>query len=349
MKLYDITIEPLSPMGTVPKGDTLFGQFCWQVAHDSKLADDGLSGVLQEYGNRPFVVFSSAFPKIESESQVRYYFPRPLHTVAGKGASQGGSRKSIIENRKLDRARKWMEVFGGKALDASSTSFLTDEAVGRILLESSGACGGKTGVHSGIPGVPARAERPHNSINRMTGTTGSGTFAPYTTDVLYYLPGMKLAVFVLIDESATDIDRVVCGLERIGMSGFGRDASTGMGRFRIDSAGPVEVASVDHADAMYALAPVVPEKGQYRNFFFTPFVRFGRHGDQLASSRVPFKKPVVMADEGAVLVPGDKKQFERPWLGTAVKNVSRVQPETVAQGYAPWLPITLELSYDTGK
>ena len=348
MKLYDITIEPLSAMGTMPKGDTLFGQFCWQVAHDPELADGGLSGALQQYDDRPFAVFSSAYPKIQSGSQIRYYFPRPLHTMAGGGA-EGGSRKSIIENRKLDRAKKWMEVTGGKELDASSATFLTDEALGRLLLESTGACGGATGGYAGVPGVLIHAERPHNSINRKTGTTGTGQFAPYTTDVLYCLPGMKLAVFALIDEAITDIDRVVCGLERIGMSGFGRDASTGMGRFRIGSVDPVEVARYDHAEAMYALAPVVPEKDVYRNFFFTPFVRFGRHGDRLASSRVPFKKPVVMADEGAVLVPGDKKRFERPWLGTALRNVSYVQPETVAQGYAPWLPIKLEFSYETGK
>jgi len=349
VKLYDITIEPVSAMGTVPKGDTLFGQFCWQVAHDPGLADGGLPGVLEQYESLPFLVFSSAFPKIQSGSQVRYYFPRPLHTRIGGGDAEGINRRSIIENRKLDRTKVWMEVAGGKPLDVFSTTFLTDEKLGRLLLESTGAFFAAAWPHPAFTGVLARTERPHNSINRLTGTTGGGQFAPYTTDVLHYLPGMKLAVFALVDETVIDIDRVVYGLERIGMSGFGRDASTGMGRFRVLSAEPVEISSQQNAEGMFALAPVVPEKGEYRNFFFSPFVRFGRHGDRLASSRSPFKKPVVMADEGAVLVPEDKKRFERPWLGTAVKNVSYIQPETVVQGYAPWLPIKLEFSYETGK
>ena len=73
----------------------------------------------------------------------------------------------------------------------------------------------------------------HNTINRMTQTTGSGMFAPYAKEKFYYFPETELVIFVLIEESVTDIDRVLLGLERIGNWGFGRDASTGLGRFTL--------------------------------------------------------------------------------------------------------------------
>ena len=49
MKLYDVTIHPLSAFGTPLKGDTLFGQFCWQVAYDPGLVDGGLEKNLDRY------------------------------------------------------------------------------------------------------------------------------------------------------------------------------------------------------------------------------------------------------------------------------------------------------------
>ena len=73
----------------------------------------------------------------------------------------------------------------------------------------------------------------HNSINRLTGTTGESDFAPYSQDVFFYYPETKLALFALIDETATDIGKVANALENIGKSGFGRDASIGMGRFEV--------------------------------------------------------------------------------------------------------------------
>ena len=36
MKLYAIVIETHSGFGTPLKGDTLFGQFCWEVAMDPR-------------------------------------------------------------------------------------------------------------------------------------------------------------------------------------------------------------------------------------------------------------------------------------------------------------------------
>jgi CRISPR-associated protein Csm4 len=181
--------------------------------------------------------------------------------------------------------------------------------------------------------------RSHNSINRLTGTTGSeGGFAPYQCEDICWPPGAELVVFVLVDEAALDAESLETGLSRIGDFGFGRDAGSGCGRFEVLGVEEVDIPDRTGANACYTLAPSVPETGLYRRKFFTPFIRFGRHGDRLARSRNPFKAPVVMADEGAVFIPKDSGPLSRSWLGRAVKGLSLAQPEAVGQGYTIYLP-----------
>jgi CRISPR-associated protein Csm4 len=95
-------------------------------------------------------------------------------------------------------------------------------------------------------------------------------------------------------------------------------------------------------NALYTLAPSVPEANAYRDCLFSPFTRFGKHGDRLATSGIPFKCPILMADEGAVLVPKDGANPGRPYVGRAVRHISKSEPRAVAQGYAPVIPFKLE-------
>jgi CRISPR-associated protein Csm4 len=188
--------------------------------------------------------------------------------------------------------------------------------------------------------------QPHNTINRQTLTTGEDPFAPYTQEVHFYFPGTELAVFVLLDEAATDIDRVAVGLMRMGQTGFGRDASIGLGRFQVLHHRELTLSRLPEANALYTLAPCVPARDSFAEAFFVPFVRYGKHGDRLATSRNPFKAPVVMAAPGAVFVPQDSRAASRPYFGRAVTGVSRAEPKTVVQGYAPVLPLQLEAPHE---
>jgi CRISPR-associated protein Csm4 len=192
----------------------------------------------------------------------------------------------------------------------------------------------------------ANFTQPHNTIDRRTQTTGEGMFSPYSMPSAYFYPEMELAVFALIDEEATDVARLCDALARIGSRGFGRDASTGLGRFDLGENDEKELPDAANASACYTLAPAVPEHGIFRDHYFTPFTRFGRHGDVLATSGAPFKNPVIMADEGAVFIPAEKSAFAKPYLGKAIRNLSKSDPRTVAQGYAPYLPLKLEIYHE---
>ncbi len=118
-------------------------------------------------------------------------------------------------------------------------------------------------------------------------------------------------------------------MEYIGKLGFGRDVSTGLGRFKVK----------DLSGFWYALSPFVPSSNFAGKIWFQPFVMFGRHGNYLALSEKPFKNPVIMADEGAVIKKPDN--WDRTYCGIALTGLSKIQPEAVGQVYTIVIPCNL--------
>jgi len=342
LKLYEITIRPLSGFGTPLKGDTLFGHFCWQAAYDAALVNGGLEKALAVYDKKPFAVFSSAFPKVK-KGGAKYVLPRPHLPLSWLFPGQEMSRKEQYKKQKDLKAKKWMYLTEGLLLELPRTDFLDEARVATDALSTGVADQARMIENRGHGGFITRFSHTHNSINRLTQTTGGGNFAPFVMESTYYRPDIELAFFVLLDEEMTDIQRVVSGLNSVGRFGFGRDASTGMGRFVVCESNEGQIERPENASACYTLAPCVPEKASFQHMYFSPFIRFGKHGDRLATGGNPFKNPVVMADEGAVLIPKDTAVFEKRYVGTAVSGVSKADPGTRVQGYAPFLPFRLEI------
>jgi len=344
LELHEITIRPLGAMGTALRGDTIFGQYCWQVAYDSSLVQDGLEINVSRYHEKPFVVFSSGFPRFEPQpGTITYAMKRPDLPLSWIFPCHGKDQASSVRERKKNKARKWMLVGADLALEASQMEYIDDGALlKRFLKQTSGSTEESDAAH-----VLASFSQPHNTINRSTGTTGSGEFAPYSQEAGCYHPGLTIAIFALIDTEVTDIGNVQTGLTRMGQFGFGKDASIGLGRFSVEATRPLSFPEVGGSTAVYCMAPSVPAGESYREAYFLPFVRFGKHGDSLACSGNPFKNPVIMADEGAVFVPKEEAALRRPYWGKAVTNVSLSQPETIVQGYSICLPIGIDAGGET--
>lgn len=342
VKLYEIIIKPKSGFGTPLKGDTIFGHICWQASYNPELLNGGLEKWIAGYGERPFAVFSTAWPKIKKSDAMYYAFKRPDYPPARLFQSSEQDRSKALEQKKDNLKKKWLLVPESLKISLAVANFITDE---EMISLASHELTGET-----RKAMRKKADRqfiapfiqPHNTINRATMTTGSGMFAPFSETADFYYPETELAVFVLIDEEATDIERMTAALERIGTVGFGRNASTGCGRFSLGESTEKAWSPKAEADACYTLAPAIPEKGLYKDGWFTPFTRFGRHGDALAVSKNPFKNPVIMTDEGAVFIPADRKVFSKPYLGCAAFNVSKVLSGAVTQGYSFYLPFKLE-------
>lgn len=342
MKLYEIIIKPQSGFGTPLRGDTLFGHFCWQVQYDPELLNGGLDKWIAVYEQSPFAVFSSVWPKLCVNGKMYYAMKRPDLPLSHLFPATDKDRKKRMTERKEKGKQKWLLVGEDLRIDLKAGGYKSETELATLVFSE--LTDEAKRLMRGKDKRRLRADfiQPHNTIDRRTQTTGEGMFAPYSMPSVYYYPELELAVFILIDEEATDIARIISALERIGKRGFGRDASTGLGRF--DLAGNYEKILPDavDADACYTLAPAVPEHGAFRDYFFTPFTRFGRHGDALATSSAPFKNPVIMADEGAVFIPAERSVFAKPYMGRAICNLSKSDPRTIAQGYAPYLPLKLE-------
>lgn len=346
MKVYELTIKPLSGFGTPLKGDTIFGQFCWQLAYDPGLAGRPFGDLLSRYEVSPFAVFSSAWPKFYLDGKTQYALKTPA-LPAHALFNLPGDKKEMMMRRKECKAKKWMLLENGKKFSFFNTlEYLDDEELlygkAKPILSAETR---RQMKKSGAKCLAVQFSQHHNTINRRTGTTGEGPFAPYEMDQQVFYPETELALFVGIDEEVIAVEQVIKGMERIGMTGFGKDASTGLGRFDLGEYDEVDLASLgaESPNACYTLSPCVPEKDTFEEMFFTPFTRFGRHGDVLAKSANPFKNPVIMADEGGVFKPRRPDVFARPYIGRAVTNISKAEPRAVTQGYSLYIPVLVEV------
>lgn len=308
MKWYKVTIRPESDFGSIIKGDTLFGQFCWSVRE--RYGVEKLSELLDGYTEgAPYIIFSDAFPN--------GYLPRPVLPL-------NFWPKFDATKRKVEKAKTWIPE--GKI----SCEIANKIAAKKIQIFSSRQ------VH-------------HNSINRQTATVYGDAFAPYRTKQ-YYVNSEddSLCIHVLLDDSRIDKDSFVQLLSDIGKFGFGRDASIGLGRFEILDVEDSKPTFHKEPNCYLALAPCALQKQDMnaQECYYRPFIRFGRHGNIAAVSEKAFKKPIVMADTGAVLA-SNNNDYSRPFVGLGLGGetspISSVMPETVQQAYSPVVAIRVEV------
>ena len=327
MEYLPVVIEPVSAFGTPLKGDTLFGHLCWAIAN--RYGEDRLVNLLAGYTEgRPFAVVSDAFPS--------GYWPRPDLPPRMFVAVDPTERKA-------SKKRVWLPHSGFAApIDSWPHRMVEAPEVAQD------AEGGESERPHGSSRFVDHETRFRNAIDRSTGTTGGG-FDPYASDEFRYRQGTRLECHILHDAERLNADTLLAAMSDIGALGYGRDASVGLGRFKVLDAGAngqhTALPEHDGANAWLALAPVAPQGLGFspERSWYRPTTRFGRHGDRDVSLGKPFKAPLLLADTGAVLSPADGHFDACPFvgrgLGGAGDPISLARPETVHQGYAPVLGI----------
>lgn len=331
-----ITLTLRSPLGTPLAGDTLFGQLCHAVREAMGTAE--LRHLLDGYPDgKPWLVTGDGFPAgflpcptvplppspsgITSDQAAK-----PPSRMASSSIRGGGGEGNASEDRKVVKGKRWI-LLSAAALPLPqllAAAKSDEEAYGKDK-------------------QPVTARAHHNTLNRMTGSTGTGEFAPYTASQIHFAAGQQLDVWCVLDETRCDRKRLAGWLAAIGLSGFGRDASIGLGKFEVVGVDEAPLPAPQNPQAYWTLGPCAP---QGRGFdggksFWRVLTRFGRHGGALALSANPFKNPVLLAAAGAVLAP--QGEFApRLFAGQGITGVSTVEPATVHQGYAPVLPLQLE-------
>jgi CRISPR-associated protein Csm4 len=317
MQTLRFTLHPQTAFGTPLAGDTLFGQLCWTLRRlfGSDWLTERLSGYTEE---RPFLVVSDAFPQ--------GFLPLP----AVPGAYWTENRT----DRKVLKKKRWLPAA------ALREAFPAWQGLARNDVE----------VTRQIAGASHRLSKtraqPHNSINRATGTTGEGSFTPYTQAQNWFHPEMRLELYTVLDETRITADELAAALESMGRSGYGRDASIGLGKFAVErDTAFTGLPKATDANAFLTLAPVAPQGLGFsaEKSFYHPLTRFGRHGDVAVHSGNPFKHPLLLAGTGSVFAFDEKMpEKTRFHVGQGLSGISVCRPEAVAQGYAPVVGIRVE-------
>ena len=132
----------------------------------------------------------------------------------------------------------------------------------------------------------------HNRIDRSLNTIMEGGL--YSTGEIW----SKIADWDFYILSSFSPERIKQLVEWAFENGYGADASSGKGKISVIS-DPVPVKPKKQGNTYMALGPFVDSKNGIDNLRADIFVRSGKLGGAFAASLSPYKKPVVLYDEGA--------------------------------------------------
>lgn len=302
MELYRLRIKPLSAFGSSLLGETLFGQFCWTLR--DLMGEDFLTEKLKGYLNSsPFIVVSDGFPAD--------MIPLPLFP----GTDWSNSDRDLKKLKKL----AWIPKKDIKKPLKKWRNLAAEYAEQKEKDEK---------VINAIKGL-----QTHNSINRITSTTGDGGFAPFILPLNYYSDEMEFDIYVLFESSENfNKDVILKVFDTMGDNGFGRDATTGLGKFKVISFEPEKVLDTRGKTFMALSGVSLSGLNLKEPSYYKVRTHFGRHGGLLAQSKNPFKSPVITTVAGSVFTPKDP--VRHGFIGSGIGNLSRSELSTVHQGYA---------------
>ncbi len=172
-----------------------------------------------------------------------------------------------------------------------------------------------------------------NSINYQTFTTDSERFAPYGVREITL---NERDIYFLLDESQLSKDKLIEILEFFENFGYGKDVSSGKGRFEFEKEnGKIKLIPQNFdldSNTFMSLSPFVLDEDA-QEIYYSTFVRFGKHGLNRVHTNA-FKKPILMFDTASVIKLNEPKKF----IGKAITDISAYE-DTVHQGFTILVPI----------
>lgn len=312
MKTYRFTLSPQSAFGTPLVGDSLFGQLCWAIVN--RFGETRLNELLDGYvEQRPFMVVSDCFPK--------GYLPLP--TIPSRFWQTDESHKADRKKLKKIQWIKWEDA------QKSAVEFWQEKA-----------------ITANFKFEKESQDQYHNTIDRASGTTGEGPFAPYATELTWFNRTQQFDLYIVLDESRFSLADLQLILNDVGHFGFGRDASIGLGKFTVAEEVQAVEFKQENANCYFTLANAAPQGLglNKEHSYYQITTRFGRHGDIQALSSSPFKKPIILAKAAAIFTPNEYKV--RSFLGNGLTGVSNAQQNAVHQGYAPVFNLCVDFTKD---
>lgn len=308
MPWYKVVVTVRSATGTPWQADTIFGHLCWALRYTD--GETELVRFLSAYGEgEPPILVSNGFPDD--------LLPRPLHLEHLRPAAGGTQQEDAFNHYRDLRKRQYLTF-----------EEFEDARLGRLPASTSDPEGV---VHTRVT--------LKNQINRLTNTTAEGgqlfgfeeTFIPRVTIYCGVTEGYEAM--------AERLFRIMAA------SGYGKRKAVGYGAIQHLDWQPFQgFGDVPEANAVVSLSNFVPARNDPTQGWWKILVKYGRLGEEFASSEHPFKRPVIMLQAGSVL----RDPAPRPYYGRLVRDVSFLDPGIAQYGYALAVPLQVPLAEDEG-
>jgi len=299
MTLYRVRFELCSSVVTPLKGDTIWGHIVWGIANHE--GDATVEEFLkQEKSDQPGLVVSSAFPA----GMLCRAMPEPKKR---DGSPDTKKYIDIKKNKKI----KYMKA----------SDYLTETETPSTAMKF---------IHEGEK-VMHNTPVMHNTIDRSTNTVllKGGL---YSIEERWSEKNIYWDFYILSSFTRERVGKLVKWAFE---NGYGADASTGKGKILIKSA-PIPVKPNKQGNTYMALGPFADPKNELKEIRADIFVRSGKLGGSFASSMSPYKRPVVLYDEGAVF----KCDTEIEYAGVLFEKMHSTEKFNIRQsGFTPVIPI----------
>ena len=302
---YHLQFKPLSPSITPLQSDTLFGHIAWAVRYLR--------------GEQELLTFLNKFqdnhdaPLLISDGFPQGYLPKPQFKALPIDELDAAIAEYALKEKKEYDQKKQTEIH--KALKSQSylkietmqslqQSFSVETMLQASLedLDWDAVLGEKKNGHRDQETIVMY----HNTVNRVHNQVLEGFYQQSTH---FYAHDYVFDVYLKTNcFSKSDLEEIFGFIE---MSGFGKDKSTGKGKFKIDLKNENKLKEPADANAFMTLSHYVPNPQAPRKGYYRLMTKYGRLGGDFACSVIPdskmkkvhpFKKPVIMTQPGSVFL-----------------------------------------------
>ncbi len=291
------TLRLLSGLQTPLQSDTLFGLFClaYRDHFGAAALETAIIGPVAD--GKTGVQFSGAFPAGT--------LPRPRCDEPPPGAVDQLVADLLAQKRCAGPVeayalirRKTRQVSHLRA-DFFNYPFAPVSLLRHLVLDAP------------APAPAFAAETPHATVDRLSGGAAAENGFYHSRAEFFAGP---LDLYARFDEAALPRQTVEDLVGYIGLAGYGKNASTGAGRFAVEGAAPVSRPGAGEADTVMSLSSFIPCDG-LDPLAYTLKVKSGRLEPGHASV---FKTPFACLQPGALC----RVRAQKPVYGRVLKNIA---------------------------
>lgn len=292
-----LTVKLKSGTLTEFDSDTTMGIFCWRLK--DALGEEKLKSFLDCYktGNPIFTLSSALF-----EIQNTLFFPTPVF-IPSEYKKQ--NKKENIESMLRSKEAKSRNFVSLKRFN----DFLNNK-INEFMLDDEPLFEGRTKKFQLTPGFESEL-RVGVMIDRETEKSKDGQL--FSLHPHYLKKGNNLVFLIkVIDNNVFDKFQCEDILYNVFTVGYGKKKSSGYGHCavlnKIEDFNGFEEPK--YSNGFIVLGNYLPsESDQIGDGYYDSKVKYGKLGESLSTSKVPFKKPLLMITPGSYFITKKNKKF----------------------------------------